>query len=94
EEVLKGLDNKQPKIVAACTNVLCRAISEFGGKVFSLKPIVKVLPKLFDHSDKTVRGEAKALAVEIYKWIRDIIKSQLQNIKPVQVSFSISLREQ
>ncbi|CAH3193251.1 unnamed protein product, partial [Porites evermanni] len=26
EEVLKGLDNKQPKIVAACTNVLCRAI--------------------------------------------------------------------
>ena len=31
--------------------------SEFGGKVFSLKPIVKVLPKLFDHSDKTVRGE-------------------------------------
>lgn len=31
--------------------------SEFGGKVFSLKPIVKVLPKLFDHSDKTVREE-------------------------------------
>ena len=25
--------------------------------MFSLKPIVKVLPKLFDHSDKTVRGE-------------------------------------
>ena len=31
--------------------------SEFGGKVFSLKPIVKVLPKLFDHSDKNVREE-------------------------------------
>ena len=31
--------------------------SEFGGKVFSLKPVVKVLPKLFDHSDKTVREE-------------------------------------
>ena len=25
--------------------------------MFSLKPIVKVLPKLFDHSDKTVRAE-------------------------------------
>lgn len=85
EEVLKGLDNKQPKIVAACTSVLRQAISEFGGKVFSLKPIVKVLPKLFDHSDKTVREEAKALAIEIYKWIRDILKSQLQNIKPVQL---------
>jgi len=29
--------------------------------------------------------QAKALAIEIYKWIRDIIKTQLQNIKPVQV---------
>ncbi|KAJ7391009.1 hypothetical protein OS493_021029 [Desmophyllum pertusum] len=85
EEVLKGLENKQPKIVAACTSVLRQAISEFGGKVFSLKPLVKVLPKLFDHSDKMVREEAKALAIEIYKWIRDIIKSQLQNIKPVQL---------
>ncbi|XP_078348745.1 cytoskeleton-associated protein 5-like isoform X2 [Oculina patagonica] len=85
EEVLKGLENKQPKIVAACTNVLNKAISEFGGKVFSLKPIVKVLPKLFDHSDKNVREEAKALAIEIYKWIRDIIRTQLQNIKPVQL---------
>ncbi|XP_022781710.1 cytoskeleton-associated protein 5-like [Stylophora pistillata] len=85
EEVLKGLENKQPKIVAACTSVLRQAISEFGGKVFSLKPIVKVLPKLFDHNDKMVREEAKTLAIEIYKWIRDILKQQLQNIKPVQM---------
>ena len=31
--------------------------SEFGGKIFALKPVVKVLPKLFDHSDKNVREE-------------------------------------
>lgn len=31
--------------------------SEFGGKVFSLKFIVKVLFKLFDYSDKNVREE-------------------------------------
>ena len=35
--------------------------SEFGGKVFSLKPVVKVLPKLFDHSDKNVREEVSQL---------------------------------
>ena len=29
--------------------------------------------------------QAKTLAIEIYKWIRDILKQQLQNIKPVQV---------
>ena len=31
--------------------------SEFGGKIFPLKPVVKVLQKLFDHSDKNVREE-------------------------------------
>ena len=36
--------------------------SEFGGKVFSLKPIVKVLPKLFDHNDKMVREEVSQLS--------------------------------
>lgn len=37
--------------------------SEFGGKVFSLKPIVKVLPKLFDHNDKMVREEVSQLSL-------------------------------
>ncbi|EDO43210.1 predicted protein [Nematostella vectensis] len=85
EELLKGLENKQPKIVAACINVFTQIISLFGGKIFLLKPIVKVLPKLFDHSDKSVREEAKLLAIEIYQWIRDALRQQLQNIKPVQL---------
>lgn len=29
--------------------------------------------------------QTKLLAIEIYKWIRDAVKSQLSNIKPVQV---------
>ena len=29
--------------------------------------------------------QAKALAIELYKWIRDAIRPQLANIKPVQV---------
>ncbi|CAB3992122.1 cytoskeleton-associated 5-like, partial [Paramuricea clavata] len=85
EEILKGLDNKQPKIVAGCVTFLRTAISEFGGKIFALKPVVKVLPKLFDHSDKNVREETKLLAIEIYKWIKDAVKAQLTNIKPVQM---------
>lgn len=60
--------------------------SEFGSKIVPLKPIIKVLPKLFESREKAVRDEAKLLAVEIYRWIRDALRPPLQNINPVQVN--------
>ncbi|KAL6468523.1 hypothetical protein MHYP_G00220470 [Metynnis hypsauchen] len=83
EELLKGLDNKNPKIALACVEVLRRAVSEFGSKIISLKPVVKVLPKLFESREKAVRDEAKMLAVEVYRWIRDALRTPLQNINSV-----------
>lgn len=59
--------------------------SEFGSKIILLKPIIKVLPKLFESRDKAVRDEAKLIAVEIYRWIRDALRHPLQNINSVQV---------
>ena len=41
--------------------------SEFGGKIFTLKPVVKVLPKLFDHSDKNVREEVIVFLISSIK---------------------------
>ncbi|KAJ8281337.1 hypothetical protein GJAV_G00066360 [Gymnothorax javanicus] len=85
EELIKGLDNKNPKIVVACVETLRKALSEFGSKIVSLKPIVKLLPKLFESREKAVRDEAKLLAVEIYKWIRDALRPPLQHINSVQL---------
>ncbi|KAM8940030.1 cytoskeleton-associated protein 5 isoform 2-T2 [Pelodytes ibericus] len=85
EELLKGFDNKNPKIVVASVETLRRALSEFGTKIMSLKPIIKVLPKLFESREKAVRDEAKQLAVEIYRWIRDALRPPLQSINPVQL---------
>uniref|UniRef100_A0A4W3JM28 Cytoskeleton associated protein 5 n=1 Tax=Callorhinchus milii TaxID=7868 RepID=A0A4W3JM28_CALMI len=59
--------------------------NEFGSKIVQLKPIVKVLPKLFESREKAVRDEAKLLAVEVYKWIRDALRPPLQNINSVQL---------
>lgn len=64
---------------------MCLTFSEFGSKIISLKPIIKVLPKLFESREKAVRDEAKLLAVEIYRWIRDALRPPLQNINSVQV---------
>lgn len=51
----------------------------------TLKPVVKILSKQFESREKAVREEAKLLAVEIYKWIRDALRPPLQNINSVQV---------
>uniref|UniRef100_A0A665WER4 Cytoskeleton associated protein 5 n=1 Tax=Echeneis naucrates TaxID=173247 RepID=A0A665WER4_ECHNA len=85
DELLKGLDNKNPKIVVACIETLRKALSEFGSKIVTLKPVVKVLPKQFESREKAVREEAKLLAVEIYRWIRDALRPSLQNINSVQL---------
>ncbi|PIK41381.1 putative cytoskeleton-associated protein 5 [Apostichopus japonicus] len=45
----------------------------------------KSIPKLLEHSDKTVREETKQLAIEVYRWIGAAIKPSLSNIKPVQL---------
>ncbi|KAM9377134.1 LOW QUALITY PROTEIN: cytoskeleton-associated protein 5 [Pholidichthys leucotaenia] len=85
DELLKALDNKNPKIVVACIETLRKALGEFGSKIVSLKPVVKALPKQFESREKAVREEAKLLAVEIYKWIRDALRPSLQNINSVQL---------
>ncbi|XP_051975834.1 cytoskeleton-associated protein 5-like isoform X2 [Xyrauchen texanus] len=85
DELIKGLDNKNPKIVVACIETLRKALCEFGSKIITLKPVVKVLPKLFESREKAVRDEAKLLAVEIYRWIRDALRPPLQNINSVQL---------
>uniref|UniRef100_A0A671SXP6 Cytoskeleton-associated protein 5-like n=1 Tax=Sinocyclocheilus anshuiensis TaxID=1608454 RepID=A0A671SXP6_9TELE len=85
DELIKGLDNKNPKIVVACIETLRKALCEFGSKIITLKPVVKVLPKLFESREKAIRDEAKLLAVEIYRWIRDALRAPLQNINSVQL---------
>ena len=100
DPVVKGFDNKTPKLVAACEHVVTAALSAFGPKVVSPKMFMKELPKLFGHTDKLVRDEvgrlvpccircsqctqAKALTVELYRWLGDALKPGLSELKPVQ----------
>ena len=48
-------------------------------------PILKVLPKIFAHSDKTVRAEGSNLATTLYQYIGPGIEPWLADLKPVQV---------
>ncbi|XP_019623074.1 PREDICTED: cytoskeleton-associated protein 5-like isoform X4 [Branchiostoma belcheri] len=83
EEIMKGFTNKQPKVVAACIQVLTEGLRCYGNKIMPIKPVVKTLPPLLEHKDKAVREEAKQLSLEIYRWIGPAFTTALQGVKPV-----------
>ncbi|KAK6191581.1 hypothetical protein SNE40_003232 [Patella caerulea] len=85
EALMAGLENKQPKIVVGCITALRLALRDFGTKIISVKPLIKVLPKLLEDRDKGVREETKLLCIELYRWIGAALKPQMSHFKPVQV---------
>ncbi|KAF5285627.1 hypothetical protein FQR65_LT13108 [Abscondita terminalis] len=86
EELIKGMDQKNPKIVAACINAITTALREFGSKVITPKPLVKKISVLFAERDKGIRDEARLMVIELFKWIGPALRSQLGNLQPVQVA--------
>ncbi|XP_077282854.1 msps cytoskeleton-associated protein 5 isoform X2 [Temnothorax americanus] len=86
EELLKGTEAKNPKIVSACIATLTLALKEFGSKVINLKPLIKKMASFLEDRDKTVREEGKAMVVEMYRWVGDRLKQQLNTLKPVHIT--------
>ena len=58
---------------------------QFGTRTINPKIALKQLPKLFAHSDKTVRAEATTFAVVLYAWLGDAIRPSLAELKPLQL---------
>ncbi|XP_071643759.1 protein mini spindles-like isoform X2 [Temnothorax longispinosus] len=86
EELLKGTEAKNPKIVSACIATLTLALKEFGSKVINLKPLIKKMASFLDDRDKTVREEGKAMVVEMYRWVGDRLEQQLNTLKQVHIA--------
>lgn len=85
DDLLPGLAHKQPKIIAATLAAFTTIYRAYGVKVVDPKPVLKALPKAFGHADKNVRAEASNLAVELYRWLREAMKTLFWNeLKPVQ----------
>ncbi|KAF8959054.1 microtubule associated protein [Flammula alnicola] len=84
-DLLVGLGAKQPKAVAGCVLALKEVVRVFGAQVVPSPPILKALPKIFAHSDKTVRAEGTSLTVILYQYIGPGIEPWLADLKPVQV---------
>ncbi|KAE8268517.1 hypothetical protein A4X09_0g3815 [Tilletia walkeri] len=83
-DVCNGLSAKQPKLVATCVTALKEMILNFGPKQVSPKPILKILPNIFSHADKTVRAEGSTLAVELHRWIGAALEPTIDKLKDIQ----------
>ncbi|KAJ7774661.1 microtubule associated protein [Mycena maculata] len=84
-DILPGLSAKQPKTVAGCVLALKEIIRLFGTQTTPPPPILKALPKIFSHSDKTVRAEGTLLTHALYQYLGPGIEPWLADLKPVQV---------
>ena len=83
DELIANFENKSPKIAVNCILYATEALKQFGPKIIKIAPIIKLLPILLEHKDKNVRDETRLLAIEIYRWIKDAMKPQISNLKPV-----------
>ncbi|KAG4099233.1 ARM repeat-containing protein [Neocallimastix lanati (nom. inval.)] len=85
EKILPQINHRTPKVISANVSALKEAIECYGTKNISIAPILKVIPKIFAHSDKKVREEGFNLVTEIYEWIGPGIETFLEPLKPIQV---------
>jgi len=85
EQLLSGFANKNPKVVSGCVNNVTECLRCFGAKVIKVSPLIKAIIPLMDHRDKDVREGGKRLIIEAYRWIGDMMKSQLTALKDVQM---------
>ena len=68
DELIKGLQQKNPKAIVGCLKAITECLKEFGSGVLTVKPLVKPIVTLLEDRDKTVRDESKSLVVEMYRW--------------------------
>lgn len=54
--------------------------------VGNMKPIMKIIPKIFGHTDKNVRAEGSVLVTTLYTFLGPALLPALADLKPVQMS--------
>ena len=82
--LIASLNNKNIKVQAAAISAVNSVIAAFGVKKLSFKPFVGIMEKCAGVSNPQVRGEALAFYKESYRWVRDLIKPNVEKLKKPQ----------
>ncbi|KAK4692439.1 hypothetical protein P7C70_g9129, partial [Phenoliferia sp. Uapishka_3] len=84
-DLLPGLDLKQPKVVAGVVQTLADLIRSYGPRTIKPSSILSSLPKIFAHSDASVRLQGTSLALALHGYLGPALDPSLKELKPVQV---------
>ena len=76
---------RQPELSTRNSMLTSLFDSKFGTQAVPPPSVLKQLPKIFSHSDKTVRAEGTQLTHALYQFLGPGIESFLSDLKPVQV---------
>lgn len=80
-----GFKHRTPKVVAAAVDAITQAVETYGAGAIPVKAITINLPPLFGHSQEIVRNAAKALVIELHRWVGDPVKIVVKNAKEVTI---------
>jgi len=85
EGLLEHVTNKQWKIASLAIQTLTQSIKCYGVKIIPVKPILKIVPELYNNNNKTCREDARDLVVELYRWLGAATKPTIDSLRPAQV---------
>lgn len=85
-ELVQRLSHKTLKVRIGCVTTLIQAIRSFGAGVIPVKEVLKSLVALFEDSDKKMRDLAMELTVELYRWIKSLVKTSLEGVRSTQMT--------
>lgn len=80
-----GFSHRTPKVIATAVDAVQQAVVTYGPGAVSVKPITASLTKLFTHSNELVRKAAKALVVELHRWLGDAVRPLIKSAPEVSI---------
>lgn len=80
-----GFSNRTPKVVAASLDTVTLAVQTYGSGAVPVKVFAAKLAPLFKHSNELVRNAAKALVIEMHRWVGSAISPVIKDAKPVTI---------
>ena len=84
EGLKSALGNRNVKIQAAALYAINTLMNAYGIMKVPFKPFVDVVEKYAGASNPTVRGEALNFYKEAYRWVRELIKPNVEKLKKPQ----------
>ncbi len=82
--VKEGFSHKVKKLVPLAIDCATAALRAFGPQDFPPQLLLKSFPELFLSADAKIRDSAKALVIELRRWLGAVLDKPVETLRPAQ----------